>query len=712
MDKYSDILETIERTSQYEYIIKSIKRLPEFSFKKLVRLKDMRVGFTCSVITGAASNSLLKYKEQIIIAVANVSDVESVTNCISVYPDRIDFPFAHFPHINPDKVDCPRSLCLTRENFSDWYAEHTFIDLLALIKSWFRDAVNNNLVKLKDKDLWEPLYLGTPTTYYLRHPMFDEILEGKNEAYQCPFQISKSDLEGPVDYNSDPANGHLGLLLYRGANNPLITWIHERPRNVKDLVAFIVKYQLLTRENLIEKIKELRSSYEIIFLQIGFLRPTIVLGKTTRIDYICFKVSIDAIVNEIDTAPVELVQIIDLPSSTFARQLSSTSDSFGKTGACLLGCGAIGSKLAYHLYRCGVENLTFVDTDVMLPHNFLRHGLSYFIPFKNKAESLKSQLSLFLKRFGGKLSAYNNDAIILIQENRIKESLIIDCTASASVMHTIDECKVAQDKKIVRFAISDGGKVGIVYFNNSDKAKLADYYMYLLHKSVVDDCISEDLSRWFKQEATYTFDQVRIGEGCHSNTMKLADDLISTHTSIASNLIRNNAYNSNELYLSFLDYDWKGSCHTERIEIPEFKEYMAQEGWEIRIPIDLEESILRCCRSTPNREIGGYLMGTIDEKRKRIYVLHTYIPTDSKGTFCRLIIGEKGWQKEQQRVADLTANTLIYIGDWHSHPKGSTKMSDIDKATCEKILNAGIVADKMVCLICNKTSIEFHILMR
>ncbi|TGG35049.1 hypothetical protein EZ315_15275 (plasmid) [Duncaniella freteri] len=59
-------------------------------------------------------------------------------------------------HINPKEEGFPRSICLVRENFNDWYAEHTFEDFLCLIIKWFTDAKDGNLVKTKEGDRWEP----------------------------------------------------------------------------------------------------------------------------------------------------------------------------------------------------------------------------------------------------------------------------------------------------------------------------------------------------------------------------------------------------------------------------------------------------------------------------------------------------------------------------------------------------------------------------
>lgn len=713
MAKFSDSLPTIEEATAFSTVINMINQFLDESFKKLVALPDGRIGYVCSVITGAASNSNLKYREPIIIASPRNSDIESPEMTLNVYPDRLDFPFTYFPHINPKEEGFPRSICLVRENFNDWYAEHTFEDFLCLIIKWFTDAKDGNLVKTKEGDRWEPFYLGEPDLYYFRFPMFDNTLQTYDDPFQLTFEIDSKTFKGPYDYKSDPDNGILGLLLYRGASRPLKTWIYDRPLTVGQLLNLIETYEVWNTDSLINKVRECRDKYEYIFLQIGFCRPINIIGKTNKVDYICFKASVDAIVERKFDDKIQLVQIIDLPTPQFARGLSNTSEDVGSKDIAIIGCGAIGSKLAYHLFRTGFEKLTLIDSDQMLPHNYLRHGLSMGGFLDNKAKLLKEFLKIMLPKFGGQIKSVEEDVIPKINSNSLHNDIIIDCTASAMLLHAMDDHRPDLSQSIVRFAISDGGKVGLVYFNSTKGVRLSDYYMYLLRICVTNSEYEEDFCQWFKTESSYTLDKVRIGEGCHSNTMVLGDDLISTHAGIASNLIRNHNYNNqnNEIYLSFLDYDWPGSCHTDRISLPDFKQYDVDSSeWKVRLPKDLEDLIRVQSRRAGKNETGGYLMGCWDIKRKVVYILHTFVPTDIRGTHSKLTLGTGGWKNEIDRVQKLTSGSLRYIGDWHSHPKGSTKMSNIDVESCATTLYSEMDNNRFLCLICNNDQLSFNII--
>lgn len=713
MDKYSDTLKEMPSAPQFEEFSNLINQHLENSLRKLVKMSDNTLGFVCSVPTGAGSNSVLRAKEPIIIALEIHLETGAIQD-ISVYPDRTDFPFTAFPHINPANYVGLRTLCILREKFVDWYAENTLGDFIYLIRQWFEDAVKGNLVKVKEGDRWEPLYLGESSEFYFRTPIFDTTLQSYEEPYHQLFQIERCKLDdkivipiGPIDYNYDPDNGDLGLLLYRGSSSPLLTWIHDVPTSVIELLNFIESYQNWEKNCFRNFLEANRSAYNTVYLQLGFARPTIVLGKTTCIDYVCFKVNIDDLLGN-DDGRVELVQIYDLPTPQFARQLSSTSDNIGKMKFAIIGCGAIGSKLAFHLFRCGFEQLTLIDDDVMLSHNYLRHALTKYTPLINKACLVRKSLLAMLPQYRAIIKSLDENALQILSSNELKDEIVIDCSASAAMLYAADEYA---GTPAIRFAISNLGKIGLLYFKGNEDVHFQDYYMYLLRLCVNDHDLEEDLSHWLNEEAKYTLDKVRIGEGCHSTTMIIGDDLISTHTGIASNLIRHYDFSKKEnlLYLSFLDYDWPGSCHTYKLSIPNFKEYQTACDWSIRIPADLEQEIQIFAKAHVNKEAGGYLLGSVDRKRKIIYVLHTFIPQKSKSSRSRLMLSHQGWKEELHRVINLTANSMMYLGDWHSHPKGSTEMSAIDIDTCCKTLRQEIDENFFICMITDHKKFQFHI---
>lgn len=94
-------------------------------------------------------------------------------------------------------------------------------------------------------------------------------------------------------------------------------------------------------------------------------------------------------------------------------------------------------------------------------------------------------------------------------------------------------------------------------------------------------------------------------------------------------------------------------------------------------------------------------MGAIEEKHKRIYILHTFVPKASYHSRSRLRLSTNGWKQEYNKVCKRTASILQYLGDWHSHPQGSLEMSVTDVLTCYEIKTEEINSKYGICLISN-----------
>ena len=313
----------------------------------------------------------------------------------------------------------------------------------------------------------------------------------------------------------------------------------------------------------------------------------------------------------------------------------------------------------------------------------------------------------------------NSDKVKIVEQDILqwlpsadlsKYDLLIDATASASVFRLLD--KIAQNTSIpvVHFALSDAGNIGHVYINTKRDTLLSDYYMYLTQESVVND----DVSGWLKRESKYNLDLIRIGEGCHSKTMRLGDDVVSTHTGIAASIIKSALTKdlNNTVYLSYVNIEYDGQVFTERYSVPYFFSCKCSNNdeWQIRIPDSLLKKIQREAKIAGKKEVGGYLMGNIDVKHKTVYVLHQFKPNDSKQRSSKLRLGTKGWREEYLKVKERSAGMLDYIGDWHSHPSGSLEMSTTDILTNYAIKTEEIPSDYGLCIITNSSTTAAYLL--
>ena len=712
MDKYSDSYSEVSIEKNPQLVIE-INQHVDLFYKKTYQLVQMptgNIGIRIRISTGAGSDSLLIQHEPVVIEICG----EDINHCkLNVYPDRKNFPFDFFPHINFPVIPMQSSLCLTREDFGEWYAEHTFADYLELVHKWFKDANNGNLIKIKDEDFYEPFRVNNPDGILLRMPYEDIIIEKLNTHLTRCFSVANRK-DGLYYCNiMIPLNDatEVGVLLCRPAKDICNTWFINRPKTLGELYSFFDNNNFNPDKKAInEKIAQSQEATSIFF-HIAFKRPTKILEKTTSIDFLTFKVSKEDYVNNKLDSKVSEVLVMDIANIDLARHLSATSDKIADKKILLLGCGAIGSKLAYHLYRSGICDLTICDKDIMLSHNVFRHALTNFNFCGSKVKLIKKELDGMYACNLYPINTIEEDINDWLPKAPLKEyDLIIDATASASVFRCVDELSPQITCPIIHFALSDSGKIGLVYIRSNKSSLLSDYYMQLARLAIED----EDLSKWLHNERNYNYDWVRIGEGCHSNTMILSDDVISSHTAIASSIIRHlfDENLQNIAYLSFANIEYIGQMFTDKFVIPPFNEFKCDndEKWHVRIPSDLLQDIRHQTKIAGNKEVGGYMMGNVDEKHKTIYVLHHYKPSDSKQKSTKLHLGVRGWKEEYKKIKEKTASMLEYIGDWHSHPKGALNMSTIDVITNYAIKTEEIPSKYGLCMITNSSNTKVHLL--
>lgn len=165
---------------------------------------------------------------------------------------------------------------------------------------------------------------------------------------------------------------------------------------------------------------------------------------------------------------------------------------------------------------------------------------------------------------------------------------------------------------------------------------------------------------------------MRIGEGCHSITMKVSDDTISSHAALMSTVIRkvNEPKFTDGFLFSIANDMYPGSMVTIWSDAPDYVDFTCTNNplWHVRIAKTLLGAIRIETRAHGKKETGGYLLGNIDYKHHLIYVAEQFIPEDSVHPETELCLGNKGFQKYDKHIMNRTANQLYYIGDWHSHP--------------------------------------------
>lgn len=680
----------------------------------LVELDNDTVGLCGGINTFARSKSALKRIEPVVIAIRKTNWQTEVPFSFS---DNPKFPFDKFAHINYHQGDYPPTFCLSRENIEDWYAEHTLKEYVELVAQWLRDAAKGKLMKITENDEFEPQRIHDMNCLLYRVSFMDYYLE-LEEAQCCYYSIfyddSKPNIACGNEENCTLNDKAIGVRLFAGNKHVDDTWYTTYPSNLRDLYDFIFARDYpLDLNDLKSKLDENKKS---IYFQIALLRSVKLIQKNTRINYLCFRAQVSDILEDKLDAKVDEVTIIDMTDCKSAQYLSQTPDSIFAKNITILGCGAVGSKIAYHLHRSGIFSIKLVDKDTFQPHNVCRHALTEFKPltFSNKAKAIKEAMSgMFYGMSSGSIKAYDSDALSFLEsEDNDDADIIIDATASARVMYGLDAISFPDNTRIVRVALSEGGDVGVTYLAIDSKQPLADFYMEILRTSLTND----EVYHWLSSERKNSTENIRVGEGCHSNTMRISDDTISAHAALMSSAIRHiyEDKQCNCIMLSFAHRAFPGSMQTCTFPIKPYHQFPCanDNSWTVRIPEDLLVEIRLKAKIAGQKENGGYLFGHIDHKRCIIYPLIHYMPHDSKGTKSGLHLGTSGLKDYKKDIDRLSIGQMEYIGDWHSHPAHSLDMSVIDLSTCAEEVLPQLKNGIGLCVITKTNDTRFFLLAR
>ena len=682
----------------------------------LVELDKDTLGLCGGINTYAHSKSALRHIEPVVIAISKINwnDITPF-----VFSDRQDFPFKRFPHVNYEKGNYPPTLCLSREDIDEWYAEHTLKDYVELVACWLRDAAKGKLMKLTENDEFEPQRNHSMNHFLLRVTYMDSFLEHKEEPECQLYSITILKDFPAIAYGNEQheklLSNAIGVRLFAGRDKVDDNWYTHYPTTLGDLLRHILSYGYPIDLDCLKDACD--DTKEYIYFQMALLRPAKIIGKNTAINYLCFRAKVEDVVKNNHSASIEEVSMIDFTDYTQAKYLSETPDTVFDKHICILGCGAIGGKIASHLHRSGVFCIDLVDTDSLMPHNVVRHALSAYKPgsfLLNKAHAMKNYLTeMFYDMPHDGIRSYNEDALKYLKPEVLdKIDIIIDATASVKVMYGLDRLIYPDKTRIVRVALSEGGNVGVTYIEIDSKQPLADFYMEILRASLTND----EVYRWLFSESKNSTENIRVGEGCHSNTMRISDDTISAHAALMSSAIRHiyEGKQHNRIILSFAHRDFPGSMQTRTLPVMPYLQFPCTNdtSWIVRIPEDLLAEIRLKAKIAGQKENGGYLFGHIDYKRHIIYPLNNFMPRDSRGTRSGFRLGTSGLKDYKKEITRRSIEQMEYLGDWHSHPGCSLDMSVIDLTTCSTDVLPQLKNFIGLCVITKTNDTRFFILSK
>lgn len=667
----------------------------------------------------------------------------------SAWSNRKDFPAPQLPHLNPKPSGSPPNFCLHRGNLNNWFAEHTIVDFVQRVRSWLRDAARDRLIRREDGfeftritdslgyTIYEPskftqliyaawrnnnLASGFQFLWYnlLKNPSKDPLLRKDTYATRLLCTLPIENTIPPLGLSLKVNDHHteenrierllFGLLAWPGKKHICSRYFSEIPDRLGDFIPWCEGFGIPLESALQTYLSKSLHLLAGVPITIAIYRPQRVIGTRSRLELLNFVINAggDHWPNEgqwdYDSKVSQMGHRVPLTQSR-ARDISSQPVEIDYGPLLFLGCGAIGSKLILHLAKSGQTNMTLVDYDEISPHNLVRHALLNESTGRNKAEALKEVIQgIFYADKSIKIETYKESALNLLvhQDGQVQEKLkehswLIDTTASSMILNALVKATLPETLSCCRCEIADEGHLGLLSIEGSGRNPRLDDLQVLLFDMAIEN---PKLSWWLQrnreqreQQIGSVLEEIAIGISCSSETMRLADDLVSLHAASFSNGFRKcerDGISNGAGRIQVSSYSKEGSLPSivEHIDILSMTiiDSRNDSSWQVRLKNGLIEKMKELLHRAKPNETGGLLIGMVNFKRKIIYVTRMLPASpDSVSSPYAFVRGIQDVPESLLRVQESTGGMLGYVGEWHTHPTGGPELSPIDKDAVSKI---------------------------
>jgi hypothetical protein len=630
-----------------------------------------------------------------------------------VYSVRDDFPVVS--HLNLMYFELPRSLCLYDQPSDSVKLSWSGFSFIERIREWLTLTAEGKLHH-EDQPL-EPFIISSNGNLILPKPPYSSDLkiletdriEGKLYNYRSIEEKLIPNNHGKTNFcllpieAGDVVHGHInaapknlydlyGLLKRLGIDliDRLLELYEDEQKRTTNVLLFLTVRQKREENTKAERVSKytfaFHDSLQEVLSNIGLLEVVDTgSGKKVLID--SFTSIFDPKEKEkLKKEAIEKSQSVSVyiltPHFAFTKSLARKLTGLVTKKTITIsqvGVGALGSPIALNLARSGFGEQYYVfDHDTLLPHNLSRHilGDRYVGYFKSKAVAMEmNQVVSDWNYAKGLVEMVKSDMSDEIKKVIFDSDLIIDSSASVPVSRLISQMGDSKNKVISVFFNPSGSDLVILASGKGISTTQLEM-LYYAHIVIEEQLQNHLLSK---------NGRIRYSGGCSDITSVLSNETVSIHAGVATGAIK-------KVYNDILPFAAVWICSNDytikKVEIPVFPfQEIALRDWKLFV----SEKVLRILNETrksklPN-ETGGVLIGSYDTEWKELYVVDTIVsPKDSTETSTSYIRGIDGVEEKILKIEKKTLYNLTYLGEWHTHPDGSsTNMSEDDKIQLEWI---------------------------
>jgi integrative and conjugative element protein (TIGR02256 family) len=360
-----------------------------------------------------------------------------------------------------------------------------------------------------------------------------------------------------------------------------------------------------------------------------------------------------------------------------------------------VGAGALGSQVVIALARQGFGTWKIVDDDVVLPHNLARHALGDEEIGLNKAVALVGTIRSLLNSDSAAAAIPCNllrpgEHAATLETALAACDLVLDCSASPAAGRELAH-RTDAAPRISAFIAPSGKHLVILAEGQERSVRLDDLDAQLAAAAAEDDLVR----RAFSSRAG----SVNYAGACRDNSVVLPQDVVQTFAGVVARFVRGR-WDSVEPFIGV--WEWCDETYSlTRHVLPAYPpRVICSGGWEVRIAARAGAHLRKFRRLHLPNETGGVLLGNVDSRRRVVRIgLALPSPPDSVEWPDMYIRGADGLRDQVNRLHSVSGGQLTYVGEWHSHPPGSSvEPSDTDRAAFS-ILQRDMVAEGLPTLM-------------
>ena len=420
-------------------------------------------------------------------------------------------------------------------------------------------------------------------------------------------------------------------------------------------------------------------------------RPFHLIGSRSEIELLPYIVEVRAAAERSSLFPSQgdepsaPAMQLDVASPGLLRQVSGAPES---GPVAMLGCGSVGSKMAVHLARSGVDIVAVSDRGMLLPHNMARHALARSALGASKATELARELGYL----GQSPQVRDGDLVIELTKREERRGILpktavyaVNTTAALGVRETLSSLPPGELKpRLAEAALFGLGRGAFLLVEGVDHNPTLCDLVAELYATVS----SARLHRLLFDRA-YGLSEVQIGQGCSSLTMPMTDMRLSAMTACLSEVLLDTmqlGQSKGRIIVGETAEEGPNSTWSQWTVAPfEVISIESSEDWTLRISQRVLERIREEIGRYPEVETGGVIIGTCSARLKAVTVVDLLpAPQDSIRSASRFVLGTSGLKKAIAERHHDSGGTLFDVGTWHSHLNDEGP-SPLDRQTAREL---------------------------